>query len=139
MQEFSYGIVPLKHSPEHVWEVLLVKHRAGHWAFPKGHPNPGESPQVTAARELQEETGLHIKRIFSDQPILKENYFFLWNKKKIFKTVEYFIAEVEGKVVLQEAEVADSRWVTIDQAVELMTFEEGKKMCRGVKLFLHAH
>ena len=36
---------------------LLIQHQAGHWAFPKGHANPGESPAETARREFAEETG----------------------------------------------------------------------------------
>ena len=47
-------------------EVLLV-YRAQHhdWTFPKGHCEPGESFAETAAREAEEETGLHIELIRS--------------------------------------------------------------------------
>ena len=42
-------------------EVLLLKHRAGHWDFPKGHVEAGESEQETALREVLEESGLTVK------------------------------------------------------------------------------
>lgn len=40
-------------------ELLLLKHRfGGHWSFPKGHVEEGESEVETALREVWEETGL---------------------------------------------------------------------------------
>ena len=41
-------------------EILLIKHNGGHWAFPKGHVEAGESEEQTALREVQEETGLTV-------------------------------------------------------------------------------
>ena len=38
--------------------VLVICHRyGGHWAFPKGHVEAGESEEETAMREVREETG----------------------------------------------------------------------------------
>lgn len=41
-------------------EILLIRHNAGHWAFPKGHMEEGETEVQTASREIQEETGLMV-------------------------------------------------------------------------------
>ena len=40
--------------------VLLVtsKHQPGHWIFPKGHIEPGESAEAAALREAEEEAGI---------------------------------------------------------------------------------
>lgn len=39
-------------------EILLVTLRGESiWTFPKGHVEPGESPEQTALREVEEETG----------------------------------------------------------------------------------
>ncbi len=40
--------------------VLLVQHKPGHWSFPKGHKEQGESDHETAIREVYEETGVRI-------------------------------------------------------------------------------
>lgn len=41
---------------------LLIRHvNGGHWAFPKGHMEPGESEEETAIREIREETGLSVR------------------------------------------------------------------------------
>ena len=37
-------------------EVLIVKHNAGHWDFPKGHVEENETEIQTAIREVKEET-----------------------------------------------------------------------------------
>jgi 8-oxo-dGTP pyrophosphatase MutT (NUDIX family) len=45
--------------------VLLVQGRMSkRWGFPKGHPEPGEQPSDTAARELREETGIQLDPAF---------------------------------------------------------------------------
>ena len=42
-------------------ELLLIKHaNGGHWSFPKGHVEPGETELETAAREIREETGIEV-------------------------------------------------------------------------------
>lgn len=43
-----------------------LKNHAGQWAFPGGSIDPGENPQETALRELEEEVGL---RLSSDRVI----------------------------------------------------------------------
>ncbi|MBA3722126.1 MAG: NUDIX domain-containing protein [Parachlamydiaceae bacterium] len=135
MREFSYGIIPLKVLPNVGWEVLLIQHHSGYWSFPKGHPDEGETPQQTAARELEEETGLQVEAFLSDEPF-SENYTFFFQKTRIFKTVAYFLAKVKGKVVLQKEEVSDSRWVPLDQATQYITFKEGKDLCLKAQKFL---
>lgn len=133
-KEQSYGIIPLRQ--EHgQWMVLLVCHRAGHWSFPKGHADGKETPQETAKRELQEETGLHLSRFLSSTPLL-ESYSFSHQQRKVEKTVSYFLAEVNGKVKLQEEEISNSRWVEIDQAQSYVTFNEGKQLCAKVRELL---
>jgi 8-oxo-dGTP pyrophosphatase MutT (NUDIX family) len=135
-KENSYGIVPLRiHQNE--WQVLLIQHHAGHWAFPKGHADPGETPKQAAERELKEETGLAIHRFLSPDP-LTENYFFIFRGKRISKTVQYFLALVEGKVVIQEREIKNSQWLSLTQALDNITFKEGKRVCLQVTEFLKA-
>ena len=43
-------------------EILLIKHvNSGHWSFPKGHVEEGETEVETATREIKEETGIEVK------------------------------------------------------------------------------
>lgn len=127
-KERSYGIIPLRKAAIG-WEVLLVKHHAGHWAFPKGHPEKGEEPYETAIRELHEETGLSVLRFLPGGP-LQEHYFFTFEGQRIDKTVEYFPAEVKGEARPQEEEIEELRWIALQDAEALITFPEGKRVCQ---------
>ena len=59
-EEKSCGAIVFR-CPADKLEVLLLKHRNGHWDFPKGHVEPGESEQETALREVREESGLTVE------------------------------------------------------------------------------
>lgn len=130
----SYGIVPLRVLHAN-WEVLLIQHHAGHWSFPKGHPEAGELPLQTAERELREETGLLIIRLLAEEP-LTEKYSFTHRGLKIDKTVHYFPALVNGKVIIQQKEIKDSQWLSLPKAQHRMTFMEGKKLCKQIEELL---
>jgi bis(5'-nucleosidyl)-tetraphosphatase len=132
-KEHSYGVIPLK--KEKGWKTLLVKHGAGHWAFPKGHPEGGEKPLETAARELKEETALEIVT-FLPLPPFEEHYFFTAQGQKIEKWVTYFAAVVKGEVILQDSELEEYKWVTLSEAVKLITFAEGKRIGEKLKQYL---
>lgn len=126
----SYGVIPLQKKDD-VWHVFLIQLHAGHWGFPKGHSEQGETPMQTASRELLEETGLMIRRFLSEK-IFEETYFFRSKGDLVKKNVGYFIAEVEGKVVMQAEELAASQWVPFARAEEFLTFVELKKLLHEV-------
>ncbi len=132
--ERSYGIIPLKKSKAS-WQLLMVKHQAGHWAFPKGHPDPPESPIETAERELKEETHLEVAEMLQVAP-LQESYRFEREGKKIEKSVTYYLALVQGEVHLQSAELSEGRWVDLLEATQLATFPECKKLCSEISKIL---
>lgn len=133
-KENSFGIIPLRIHQQH-WQVLLIQHHAGHWAFPKGHAEPGETSIQAAERELQEETGLTIQRFLSPNPLV-ENYSFIVRGQQVSKTVQYFLALVEGKEVIQECEIKTSQWLSLSESVEGVTFKECKQICLQVIEFL---
>lgn len=128
--EHSYGIIPLRERNQQ-WETLLVKHGKGHWAFPKGHPDQGESPQETASRELKEETALSVTQ-FLPFDSLEETYFYKKEGKLVEKKVTYFLAEVEGDVKIQLEEIEEARWLSFEKAIQLATFPETKHLARQV-------
>ncbi len=131
MREKSFGIIPVyKRGREHLY--LVVKHRAGHWAFPKGHAEKGESDIEAATRELREETGINQIRICKTK-IFEEEYSFTRKKKKVKKTVTYFLGTVSKKrVSIQLDELCGYRWVNFKRALALLTFDEAKGMLKQV-------
>lgn len=135
MKQHSFGIIPARKSGTGIWKFLLIQHHAGHWGFPKGGAEHGEDALQAATRELFEETGLRVSELLAPNP-LSETYFFTADKKKIVKTVDYFLASVKGRVVLQAAEIKSCKWVIAEEAAKWITFPQAKRLCEQAFLLL---
>lgn len=124
--EQSYGVIPFRDG-----KVFLTQHREGHWGFPKGHPEPGETPQETATRELVEETGLEVVRFLSDKTYAEE-YSLEREGLSVKKRVEYYLAEVAGEIILQPAEVLQGEWFMLESAAQKVTYPQARAICKKV-------
>lgn len=52
------------------------------------------------------------------------------------RTKTWIVAEVQGKVVLQKQEIHDGKWVSIPQAFNQITHQEGKDLLSKVEKIL---
>ncbi len=114
-------------------ELLLVRHKmGGHWSFPKGHVEAGETEQQTALREVQEETGLVIA--LADGFRQSVGYH---PHPAVHKTVVYFAGTpIAGKLHAQESEIAAIAWVPFSQATRLLSYPNDRKLLSLVNRFL---
>lgn len=140
--ERSFGIIPIKKenrkdgvSLKEQALFLLVQHQSGHWFFPKGHPIEGERPLQTAFRELKEETGLYVSFLLSSHPFL-ESYTYQRDGKKIAKTVSYYLAEVEGSLILQKEELKAYQWLPCAEVEDKLTYKEAKQLFVSVQGYI---
>ena len=91
------------------------------WTLPKGTPNPGETREQTALREVAEETGLDVRITDVLDSI---EYWFVQRGTRIHKTVHYYLMEpTGGDLSRHDHEFDQVRWVPFDQAAGLLTFE----------------
>ncbi len=91
------------------------------WTLPKGTPNPGETREQTALREVAEETGLEVR--ITDQ-LDSIEYWFIQRGTRIHKTVHYFLMEpIGGDIARHDHEFDDVRWIRFDEAPTVLTFE----------------
>lgn len=119
----SFGIVPVLRDGDELL-LALVQHRAGHWGFPKGHAEPGETPLESARRELREELGITAIEI-DDSRTLENRYSFVRDEIVYDKTVTLWIGYVEDRALRpQEAELRDCRWATLDEVRRLVFADE---------------
>ncbi len=130
-KEASYGVIPMRRQVAGLWEVFLVQHAAGHWGFPKGHPEGLESSQETAWRELEEETHLVVDKLIFEEP-LKEQYQFMRDGVTVHKSVDYYLALVIGEPQVQMGELRAGCWVDLHHAAEKMRYPEGKALVQKV-------
>jgi len=104
-------------------EVALV-HRAGRddWSVPKGKLDPGESYEQCALREVLEETGYHCRLVrfvgFTEYR----------DRRGRPKVVGYWVMEVlEGEFAVSH-EVDDLRWLELDVAARVLTYERDRDL-----------
>ena len=120
--EMSCGAIVYR---KHHWntEILLINNFiSGHWSFPKGHVEQGETEVETALREIKEETSLDVLI----DPTFRETVTY-FPRKDTQKVVVYFIAKAKTfDYVPQEDEIAEIRWVDIGHAVQMLTYENDK-------------
>jgi 8-oxo-dGTP pyrophosphatase MutT (NUDIX family) len=91
------------------------------WTLPKGTPIVGETREQTALREVEEETGLYVR---ITGPFDSIEYTFVQDRTRIHKTVHYFLMEpVGGDLTRHDHEFEEVRWVNVDDATTLLTFE----------------
>ena len=102
---------------EGVLEVAIThRDRYDDWSHPKGKRDPGEDDLSCAVREVAEETGL---RGTIERELPAANY---TDHKGRPKVVRYWSMQVTGGSFVPNDEVDELRWVTIDEAKELLTY-----------------
>ncbi|MBR4224750.1 MAG: NUDIX domain-containing protein [Oscillospiraceae bacterium] len=111
-------------------EILLIKHiHSGHWSFPKGHTEEGESEIDTAMREIKEETGIDVLI----DPTFRETVTY-FPKKDTQKVVVYFLAKARSyDVVPAEGEIAEARWVDLYYANDLLIYGNDRTIVAKAK------
>ncbi len=108
-------------------KVLLLKHRVGHWDFPKGHVKANETELETALREVNEESGLSV--------VLDQDFRETINyspKGGVSKDVVYFVgwcdAQEAKNLRPQQSEIAAAKFVLLEEAEGIITFSSGKEI-----------
>ncbi|MBI2782170.1 MAG: NUDIX hydrolase [Chloroflexi bacterium] len=96
------------------------------WTLPKGTPDPGETLEETALREVGEETGLEVRIV---EPLRSIEYDFVQDGTRIHKTVHYYLMEpTGGDLSRHDAEFERVRWVPFDEAGSLLSFATEREL-----------
>ena len=95
------------------------------WQLPKGIVDTGESPQVTAVREVREEAGIETELIKLIETIEYWYRSVKYGKPvRYHKFVHFYLLEYRGgDVSNHDHEVEESRWVSFDEALEMLDFK----------------
>ena len=124
IKEISCGILVVRNNDEKREILLIRSKKGGHWSYPKGHMEPGETQIETARREVWEETGLKV------EPLSCETHrteYILPNGNT--KEVIYFMGRYEGgEAHHQEAELTELGWFPLEVAGDRLTYESDKKI-----------
>ena len=81
-------------------------------ALPKGHPDPGETLEQAATREVREETGLTAEPI---ERLGEVRYWYTLAGERVLKSVTFFLfAYRSGSVEDHDDEVESAEWVPLE-------------------------
>lgn len=104
-------------------EVALIhRPKKSDWSFPKGKPEPGESVEQTARREVLEETGM-APVLGTRLPAVR--YLKGWRLKR----VDYWSATVDGPAeFVANNEVDRLDWLAVPAARERLTYRRDQRL-----------
>jgi 8-oxo-dGTP diphosphatase len=109
-------------------EVLIIhRPRRQDWTFPKGKVKGGETWQACALREVEEETGLRC-RLDGELP----STFHVDHKGRL-KVVRYWAMQVVGGTARPRNEVDAVRWVRLDVAARVLTYEQDRSLLKSFR------
>jgi 8-oxo-dGTP pyrophosphatase MutT (NUDIX family) len=139
-REFSAGGVLVRRL-QGDWMFAAIRPRGrpeGLWALPKGNIDPGERPEETAVREVEEETGArgHAAGKLGD---VRYVYTQSWGEargERVFKVVSFFLFRYRSGRIGElppgmEREVAEARWLPLDDAPRLLAYRGEREMAEN--------
>jgi 8-oxo-dGTP pyrophosphatase MutT (NUDIX family) len=141
MREFSAGGVLVRTMAGRQWLAAIRPGGKpdGVWALPKGLISPGENAEATALREVAEETGLEGTSLGK----LGDVRYVYFRGERIFKVVSFYlfryrrgrIGQIPGRF---RHEVADVRWLPLEDAPRLLAYKGEKEMAEKALMMLAA-
>jgi len=137
--EKSVGAAVFRRRGENTIMYLLLHYRGGHWDFPKGHVEKGESDEETLRREVSEETGIIDLEILPAFKMPSRYFYRAKDNEKIerqqagrfiniAKKVLYYLAETKTKNVTISHEHVGYEWLGYADALKRVTYANSKKV-----------
>ena len=128
--EKSAGAVVYRNVGDGARLYLLLQPAPGKpWGFPKGKLDPGETDAEAARREIAEEAGLTELTVDPDFRHVV-HYFYHRGRVTVKKDVVYFLARVDTDEIHISWEHVAYRWVALEDAWDLVSFENTRDTLR---------
>lgn len=116
-------------------ELLLIK-RLGKWDLPKGKIDAGETIEMAAIREVEEECGITHLQIL--KPLTTTYHTYKMHNHRFLKITYWFFMSTQftGKLVPQtEEQITDVVWMNLNQinTSELDTYQSMRALLNQIK------
>lgn len=122
----SAGGVVYRYNKGALEVVLCGRKEPPTWNLPKGTPEPGETLEDTALREVREETGLSV---IAKRRIGLVRYWFTRDNVRYHKTVHFYLMETNGgSTDAHDPEFDFVEWFPVEEACRKLTFKNEIRM-----------
>ena len=125
LEQVSAGGVAFRQNNSDFEIAIVAVNPSRRWQLPKGIVDAGESEQIAALREVREEAGIETDLIEKIETI---EYWYVGNERgsrvRYHKFVHFFLVKYRaGNVENHDFEVAEARWVKIEEALKMLAFK----------------
>ncbi|MBB6372917.1 8-oxo-dGTP pyrophosphatase MutT (NUDIX family) [Pseudonocardia eucalypti] len=104
------------------------------WSLPKGHIEPGETPEQAAVREVHEETGI-IGSVVA--PLGTIDFWFVADDRRVHKTVHHYLLRATGgELSDNDVEVTEVAWVPLDELEKKLAYADERRLVRRANALL---
>jgi len=119
------------------FQIALISVRGGTaWCLPKGLVDKGETPEMTAVREVREETGLN-GRVVDRLGDISYWYYIKEENMKCRKTVSFYLMEyLSGDTAGHDLEVDSAEWLTVDAALKKVSYKGDRSIIEKARTLL---
>lgn len=128
VDQISAGGVAFRNNNSQPEVAVVAVNPSRRWQLPKGIIDAGETPEIAAVREVREEAGIETELL---ELIEKVEYWYVGNHRgervRFHKFVYFYLLKyARGSVENHDHEIAEARWVKVDEAVEMLAFKSEK-------------
>lgn len=136
----SFGGVVYRRGADDLEVIVVGRRDPGIYGLPKGTPNPGETVEDTALREVREETGIEVE---IEAKIHAIEYWFVRPAigTRFHKFVHFYLMRpVGGHTSLHDHEHDFVEWLPLAEAKHLLTYpNEVRVLDKAEELLSKAH
>jgi len=123
--QVSAGGVAFRRTRNQIQVAIVSVKPSLRWQLPKGIVDPGEMMEVTAVREVREEAGIETDLIDLIETVQYWYQRVQYGKRiRYHKYVHFYLLRYRsGNVTDHDHEIAESRWVSFEEALEKLAFK----------------
>lgn len=138
LEQISAGGVAYRVHDSKLEVAIVAVNPSRRWQLPKGIIDAGETQEQAAVREVREEAGIDCELL---EKIETVEYWYVaaaqGERVRYHKFVHFFLLKyLSGETADHDHEIAEARWVSIDEAIEMLAFKSEQETVRKAQILI---